>query len=194
MLSHSPDPMKTQQYVETFAYFAAGCFFLYKILTGYLMTNLNIALTTSRQHSMSQQDHLVVLVKLEKGDRGSINLHDCQVRITWNGHQVIKPLLATDRRSKKIEHFNRSKRNVINWEVRSVNQPFLHLTPGERSHFATYFDVPANVICEIEVAILAMKPFGFRVGQWRASTISLPVQTTTSNKGDGRKSHPDLLP
>ena len=167
--------LETKPYVEMFAYLAAGIFFLYKLLTGYLMTNLSIALSTSRQHSTPEQDYLVVSVALTKGDRGSVKLHDCQVKISWTGHQVIKPLIGTDRRSKKAEHFDRSKRSVINWDARSISQPFLHFTPGETSHFAAYSDVPANAICQVEVAILAKKRSGIRLGQWRASTISLPL-------------------
>jgi hypothetical protein len=161
--------------IKIFAYLAAGIFFSYKVLTGYLMTNLSIALTTSRQQATPELDYLVVSVAMAKGDRGSINLHDCQVKISWADHQIVKSLLGTDRRSKKTEDLGKWKRNVVNWDARSIRQPFLHLTPGEETNFATYVDVPASAICEIEVAVLAMKLAGIRVGQWRASTISLPV-------------------
>lgn len=172
--------LEASPYIEMFAYLRAGSFFLYKLVSGYLMTNLSVALTTTRQHSTPERDHLVVSVALAKGDRGSVKLHDCQVKISWTGHRVIKPLIGTDRRSKKSEHFDGSERSVVNWDKRSISQPFLHLTPGETSHFATYSDVPANAICEVEVAILAMKRSGIRFGQWRASTISLPLITTNS--------------
>ena len=164
-----------QPYVQLFAYLAAGIFFAYKLFAGYFMTNLSITLTTARQHSTREQDHLVVSVELAKGDRGTVQLHDCQVKISWNDKAVIRPLIGADRRSKNIEHFDRSKRSVVNWDARSVTQPFLHLTAGETANFATYSAVPANAICEVEVAILAMKRTGVRVCQWRASAISLPL-------------------
>lgn len=164
-------------YIATFAYLAAGIFFLYKMLAGYFMTNLSVTLTTARQHLTSERDHLAVSVELAKGDRGTVRLHDCQVRISWKGDPpIIKPLIGTDRRSKNTERFaEKLKRNVVNWDKRSVTQPFLHLTAGESSQFATYAEVPANAICEVEVAILAMRRTGVRVGQWRASAISLPL-------------------
>ena len=171
--------LEAKPYVEMFAYLAAGIFFLYKLLTGYMMTNLSIALTTSRQHSTPTEDYLVVSVALTKGDRGTVNLHDCQVKISCSGHCVTKQLIGTDRRDKKTEHFHGSDRSMIIWDARSVRQPFLNLTPGETSQFATHLEVPANAICEIELAVLAMKVTGFRVGQWRASAISLPIDDSS---------------
>lgn len=183
--------LESKPYVELFAYLAAGGFFLYKLLTGYLMTNLSVKMSSSRQCANSnEKDHLIVTVKLSKGERGSLNLHDAQVRVKWNGTVEAKPLIGADRRSLRTEVVGKSERKVVNWEGRSVKQPFLRLTAGESCEFVTHFLVPCAQICEIELAVLGMKQSGFRVGQWRASTISLPhsssVQDTKPNHSFNR--------
>ena len=165
------------QPVQTFAYLAAGGFFLYKIVTGYLMTNLSVEISCRRERSQkNEKDNLVVTANLSKGERGSVNLHDAQVKVSWDGGSVTKPLIGADRRSLKAEVVGKSKRNVVNWEERSAKSPFLRLTAGESCQFAAHFEVPSAQICEIELAVLGMKQAGFRVGQWRASTISLPTK------------------
>jgi hypothetical protein len=177
--------LEAKPYVELFAYVAAGGFFLYKLLTGYLMTNLSVSLSCSRQCAKRNgKDHLIVRVNLSKGERGSVNLHDAQVKVKWNSDAEAKPLIGTDRRSLKTELVGKSERRVVDWTKQSASQPFLRLTAGESCQFATYFEVPCFQICEIELAVLGMKQSGFRVGQWRASSISLPhadVQDTRPN-------------
>ena len=156
-----------------FAYLAAGGFFLYKLLTGYLMTNLSTSLSSSRQCDMeSGTDHLVVTICLSKGERGSLNIHDAQVKVTWRDDEDAKSLIGIDRRSFETEAI--VPRKVANWEERSAKQPFLRLTAGESCQFAAYFEVPCGQVCEIEFALLGMKQSGFRVGQWRASSVALP--------------------
>ena len=167
--------LETKPYVELFAYLAAGIFFLYKLLTGYLMTNLSVSISCSRQcANRNGKDHLTVTASLSKGERGSVNLHDAQVKVKWNGDENAESLIGADRRSLKTEVVGESNRKVVNWAKRSAKQPFLRLTAGESCQFATYFEVPCAQVCEIELAVLGMKQSGFRVGQWRASTISLP--------------------
>jgi hypothetical protein len=167
--------LETKPYVELFAYLAAGGFFLYKLLTGYLMTNLSASISCSRQCAYRNgKDHLIVSVNLSKGERGSVNLHDAQVKVKWNSGAEAKPLIGANRRSLKTEAVGKSERRVVNWAKQSAKQPFLRLTAGESCQFAAYFEVPCAQVCEIELAVLGMKQSGLRVGQWRASAFSLP--------------------
>jgi hypothetical protein len=109
--------LEIKPYVELFAYLAAGGFFLYKLLTGYLMTNLSVSISCVRQcTNKNGKDHLIVTVDLSKGDRGSLNLHDAQVKVRWQGDEDAKSLIGTNRRSLKTETINKVKIRKVNWK------------------------------------------------------------------------------
>jgi len=161
---------------EVFAFIAAVIFFGYKFLTGYFITNLSLSLACSRQESLQEgKDHLAVVARLSKGERGSLDLHDAQVRASWSSDQLIKPLIGIERQSFETEKLGEAERKVINFKCRSKTAPFLRLTPGEETSFACYFEVPSESICVVELIVLGrlrrIKP----IGQWRASAISTPL-------------------
>jgi hypothetical protein len=161
---------------EIFALVAAALYFGYRFKTGYFVINLSLSVKPSRQRSPKDGvDFLVVLVKVKKGDRSSLNIHDARVKVRWEGDEKIIELIGADRRKSKVESLGAVQRKVINFQDRAEKHPFIRLTPGEETTFSCYVEVPSGIVCNIEVAVLGEKPSGQRTGQWRASVVSLPL-------------------
>ena len=169
---------------ELFALCAAGVFFIYKFLTGYFFINLSVSLLCERKHSTKpDRDLLLVCVKLEKGDRGSLRIHDAQARITYLSDKTeVEPVRfrGNERSSYNSQKMGAFDRKTINWAKQSEETPFLRLAPGEKTEYACVFEVPRNDACLIDVAILGRRGVPslerFRhVGQWKASSVSLPL-------------------
>jgi hypothetical protein len=97
--------------VEIFAFFSAGLFFTYKAIAGYFTYNVLLSLKVDRYPHQTNEilDNLVVLVLLEKGDSGTIAIHDAQARISYSPHESPKiiSLIGIDR----LSYTNHKKRN-----------------------------------------------------------------------------------
>jgi hypothetical protein len=168
---------ETAQALKDFAQFialsAAALFFFYKLLNGYLFPELTLRISCTRQASKTPaRDALSVVVFLKKGPNGALTLHDAAARVTCPaGGQICE--------TKRLEGFRRlsSKRcaastMAITWQD-ATSVPCLNIAPGDETHFATVFDVPAEVVCIVEVAILGRRLFSPARSQWRASEVSL---------------------
>jgi len=128
---------------EIMALLSAAVFFAYKAISGYLITKLTIKRRSMRQHIPgANHDHLKVTITLEKGDRGTVQIHDVQGRVcTANGKlplvfETDLDSLGVDRRSFKHKSFGNTERALINWEKLSQTSPFLNLSPGEKTDFS----------------------------------------------------------
>jgi hypothetical protein len=165
--------------VQTVALLGAAGYFGYRFITGYFIVNLSLSLSASRRKSPNPgEDFLSVAVTLTKGDRGSLNLHDAKLRVTWEGGEVIHDLPGIDRRNYLGERLGSFERKTINFAERAAYSPFLRLTPGEEAVFSAYVKVPSASVCYAEVIILGERRWGKRrgrrVGQWRSSILSFP--------------------
>jgi len=181
---------------EILALLAAALYFFYRLISGYFKINLSLSVIPSRQRSPENgKDYLVVLVKLKKGDRGSLTIHDARVNITCeDGEQIGEKkekepieLIGAVRSSYNETTFivrkkeegkwvdKAVKRKVITFERRSADAPFINLTPGERTIFSCTSKVLSDKVCQIEVAVLGYKRLSWVMGQWKASVVSLPL-------------------
>ena len=112
--------------------------------------------------------------KVTKGDRGSLEVHDAQARFTFRDQVRTTAFAGFERSSFTTESLPDTKRHVIDWSKRSKDSPFLRLTPGESSSFSCHVEVPKKETCFVEVAVLGKKPCGEKVGQWKATYVSIP--------------------
>jgi len=154
---------------------AAG-FAVFKLNAGYEVVNLKLTLGVERSPKPNSQfDLLSVSAVLEKGDRGSILLHDAQARITTaDGAQTLQ-FVGIERLSRRKDPLSgRIFRRVALWDTRAEKAPFLALTPGERTEFACVCEIRHHDIAQIETIFLGRRVNSWRFGQWRASHISLP--------------------
>lgn len=163
-----------EHYAQALAFAGAGLFFFAKFCAGYLLSNLSLSTRCKRVSGPDPLfDTLIVTVALEKGDRNTILLHDLQARVAYGDESVVLAFHDVERRSMKSEQH--PPRQAIVWDLRSKKAPFLRLSPGEKTKFAVSCQVPKKCLCNVEVVVLAPRPFSRGVGQWRASEIVPPV-------------------
>jgi hypothetical protein len=162
---------------KTLGFFGAAVFFLYKAISGYLITNMSVKLDFNRQRSAkTDMDYLVVNVSLSKGDRGSVNIHDAQARLRYDSSEPPPvPLIGAERLSCKTVRLNDEEQKQIDWDKRSESSPFIRLSPGEEAEFACCWEVPPKAACKVEVVIIGKRLRSTRLGQWRSSGVSLPI-------------------
>lgn len=161
---------------QVVALLSTGAYFLYKLFVGQLIVNLSLAASCHRSSIEGRNEDVVIVdILLKKGDRGTIELHDAQIKATFNGKAIMQPLLGIDRRSFTTESLSDKEIKKINWEKRSEKSPFLNFSPGEESNFSCRIIVPKNETCDIEFILLGKRKGHQKVSQWRASCISVPI-------------------
>jgi hypothetical protein len=180
--SWSWDRLKT--IAETLALFFTAVFFCYKFISGYFFVNLSLYIECSRKRSaFPNTDYLTVNVKLKKGERGSLRIHDAQVRVSLgSGTNKLAPILPPgfDRSSYRTEFVGKFDKKMINWDKQSKASPILRIAPGEETTSACVVKVPSDEICIVEVAVQGRRGVPAlerhqHVGQWKAATVSLPL-------------------
>jgi hypothetical protein len=170
-------PQELKDSAEFVAIAAGGFYFAYRFATGYFITNLSLQLTLVRQLKAAGRDYLVVKANLSKGGRGSLDLHDAQVKAVWPGGETISPFAGIDRRSfNTVATVGTKTRKVVAFDRQSEKKPLLRLTPGEKVEFSCLIEVPHGEVCTVQVVVLGVKPNNSGlVGQWRSSAVSLPI-------------------
>lgn len=160
--------------VESIALICVGGYFIWKIRAGYQVVNLSLGLQCQRTARDADTDLLVLSATLTKGDRGSLEIHDAQVRFTIRDQVRIASFAGLDRSSYTTESLATTERQVIDWSHRSRSAPFLRLSPGESSCFACHIELPRGETCFVEVAVIGKRDMGKRTGQWKATYVSVP--------------------
>ena len=170
--------------VEILAYFSAFLFFAFKAWSGYFITNMSVRISCSRQRDISDRttDLLTVTLILLKGDLGSVQIHDIQVRnndcpipeMEGLGKELWR---LKDRRDEQKP--GEPTRVLCNWE-HNKSRPFVNLGPGEETQLSWYCKVKSGDVCKIEVVIAGRpaRTWPTTTCQWRISAVSLPPTTS----------------
>src|SRR5699024_4152628 len=131
-------------------------------------------------------DVLKIVLKLSKGDEGSVNVHDAQARVVWSKSEKIIPFVGIKRLSFTSEKgaiipkrywFEKDRQLSIkhlNWRLQSRTNPFIRIGPNEETYFSCLCNVPADELCTIEIAVLGKRPKTWLISQWKASLVSVP--------------------
>lgn len=160
---------------EVIALSAAAIFFLYKLISGYLIINLTMKVDCERRAiNSNKQDILAITVQLSKGDRGSLEIHDATINVECEDRTQEVELLGF-RRSTYRPRDDYEKYKKVNWGVQSNEAPFLRLTPGEETQLAAKCLVPKDKPCAVQAVVLGKRTKGWKVGQWKAACVSLPI-------------------
>lgn len=159
-------------WAEFVAYSSAGVFLIYKVLSGYFITDLSMRISCERFARESGTDYVAVTATLKKGDKGTIRIHDAKVRITNNDGKVMdeQHMRGVDRLSFTTDRVDRKR---VNFD-RLAEKTWLSLPPGDETQFAGLCIAPQGVPGLVEVVILGRKLWGGKVAQWRASAVSFP--------------------
>jgi hypothetical protein len=162
-----------KQIAEILALLAAGCFFTYKAITGYLRVNLSLTVGEKREALDEARDYLVIRVHLKKGSNGSLSIHDLRALVTYQGRTQDIVFPGTKRSSYRTEP--NGIRRTIDWSKLSESSPLLKLVPDEEIDLCAVCEVPKNALCEIDVGLLGKRIAGSAYGQWKTSCVSLPL-------------------
>lgn len=193
-------PEDFKNLTEGIAIIVGGVYFLYRSGRGSFTHNLSLSLDCSRKaNPTADRDYLAVTVKISKGERYTVELHDAKVRVNdvilplnevYRKHTKPEKLEAKDRKGKVMQG-EFIERRVIDFAQNAWLAPFLRLAPGDQTQLSCWLDVPHAAICTLEVVVVGKRvwpswiqrtrPFswwyargpGRKVGQWRASAISL---------------------
>jgi len=157
--------------VQMVAYFAAAGFFVFKWTSGYMSTNLSIEIVCTRKESTSDTDLLGVVVILSKGDRGSLHIFDVGIKIDG---EVVDVRDQMEPYNVAREEITPEKRRQIIWSSKD-NQYYPFLQAGEKTQVALGCEVASKKVSRIEVVVVGRRKLSYRVKQWRASSVSLPV-------------------
>jgi len=159
-------------WAEFIAYGSGGVFLIYKIVSGYFITDLSLRITCERFPLDNESDNLSVAAMVRKGDKGTVRIHDCKIRVTDMAGQVLdeKRMCGTDRLSFNMDKTGRMSITF----ARTSKKHGLSLPPGDETQFAGLCNVPTETPCMVEVVILGKKLWGGKAAQWRASAVSFP--------------------
>jgi hypothetical protein len=139
---------------------------------------------TGLKHRM---DFLTVVATVKRGSNMTIRLVDLQALVTFGDESSEKRFAGIERKCVDIPKGNgRFESQKVLWKETpppSSGPYYLSLAPGDKTQFATHFEVPSDKVCVINVMLFA-KLFcpGFarqvhkksNPRQWRASCVSLP--------------------
>lgn len=175
----------TKVVVEVLAYVLAFLFFLFKAYVGYFFDNLSLSLSC-RRHFASQQnqhagkDQIVVCVSIKKGDNGMLRLFLLESRVVeLRSGLEYKESFDIRRVGYKRDDVLRSRLEAIQWGTERKGYPTLQFPPGDETQFAHLFEVSPGEPCKIDVVLMGRSRWPrIKLGQWRASDISLPGENT----------------
>ena len=168
----------TKNIAEILGFLGGFIFFVYKVITGYLIVNVGITAKGKRSKSTETTDYLSVAVTIKKGAHASLILHDARALFSWEGGNNEVELIGIHRLSFKTVKKEITKKTAV-FNKLSKSVPFLRLTTDEEATFSGMTEVPKGKPCTIQVVVLGMRHGGSKVGQWRTSLIVLPDE-----KGD----------
>ncbi|PBJ08080.1 hypothetical protein [Flavobacterium sp. ACN6] len=161
------------------------CFFLYKLVTGWLFINLTINTEAYRTKGREgEDDHLAVKVILSKGAIDSLWLEDIEIRIR-NVSEIngCKPAIT----EQYIKPYNFEKFELINSKTAtdkywSGSSEGLYVSStGEETVFSAYGRISAGYAYSTEIIVVGHRPFYSLTRkkekkiQWRASLVVLPI-------------------
>lgn len=172
----------TKVVVEVLAYVLAFLFFLFKVYVGYMFDNLSLSLSC-RRRSASQQneeagkDQIVVVVTIKKGDNGMLKLFLLESKVVeLKSRLEHKESFDIKRVGYERDGVLKSRPKVIQWGTERKGYPYLQFPPGDETQFAHLFEVAPGEPCKIDVVVMGRSRWPrIKLGQWRASEISLPV-------------------
>ena len=158
-------------------------FFVYKLLTGWLISNLNVKIEPERKWLGESRDHLAIKLTLSKGGIDSVWLKDIHIKVT----EVNVDDPSKNKVLKEVKPLNYEKRSLDNpddiFNGSEIKSRYT-ISINEEVSFSSYQSVESGKVITIEVLVLGTRLFyGIESSsrteqaiQWRASAIVLPAK------------------
>jgi hypothetical protein len=172
---------KFETFAKLFAEIAAGLFFLWKLLTGWLIINLSVSVEASRQRDSNVQpssseirDFLNIKLKLSKGNTDTLMLREVELRLWECENGKPSSLLSTIPigEIEKLPLPGAGRQQTGN----HGNAQKLTLSPGESVEYGRTAIVPADRIILVEAIVTGYRTFWQPGFEWRCSTSSSPMK------------------
>jgi hypothetical protein len=159
---------------------AAGLYFTWKVLTGWLIINLHLELEVVRVSRGDEKDLLAATIILDKGAIDTLRLTGVMARAIPVASGPTNAEIVQFMWAGLDPHLYYRTRGGTEWRIpekKDIRK--LTLSPGDRTQFATAHEVLAGQTYVVEAIVLGHRWFLYKRGlQWRASSISPPVATT----------------
>lgn len=160
------------------AIIATAGFFIWKIIAGWLIINLEISLEATRQIKNNDDDWLSIKLLLKKGSTDGLWLKDIAVRICDLERNQINEIIEFEEiHALKIEN------EKVKWGSSAFKKRKYTIAPEEIFQFGRIVTVPAEKPLIMEAAVFGRRTFWRKGFQWRASVASLPIENRKANLG-----------
>jgi hypothetical protein len=165
-----------QEYLTIIAALSASVFFIWQIIAGWLIINLEVSILAERQTKSSNEDWLAFKLVFKKGRTDTLQIKHVEARIrTEDGIVVPKGLFVFN----EIYRFEAGDKN-IQWDTLDNEGKNISLSPDESFHLGRYAIVESGQAYIVEMVLHGTRRFWRRGFQWRSSVACLPVDKSDS--------------
>lgn len=156
-----------KDFAQIFALVFAGCFFIWKWMSGALIANMDVDPIIERYKKNDSKDYIKLTIKLKKGDRACIQIKDLKINFSDEG---------------TVKEINQKYHKLSSPNLPEENRMVL-LSPGESTQFSYIYEVDSEKVYNIEIYIkgssIIFEKLPEKPSQWKASSVSLPKFSST---------------
>lgn len=158
---------------------SAAVFFIWKIIAGWLVVNVEISIEIDRQAQTEKEDLLAFKIIFKKGNTDTLQIKDIQARVSYqqNGEQKQQVEMFPE-----INKLSINDKKIMNWKTLDAKGRKISLSPGESFHVGRFVWIPTATPVIVEAILHGTRKFWKRGFQWHASIASLPVIKKDSDK------------
>ncbi|MEO6734428.1 MAG: hypothetical protein ABIN01_24620 [Ferruginibacter sp.] len=169
--------MSTEDFKTLFTIIAsasAALFFIWKIVAGWLVVNVQISIEVERQSDTKENDLLSFKLIFIKGNTDTLQIKDVKARVRKeNESDIIKGFIFPEIHKLSFDGI------LINFDSPNADGKNISLSPGESFHVGRFVTIPAGECVIVEAALHGSRTMWGKGFQWRASIASLPVTKKT---------------
>jgi hypothetical protein len=166
----------TKDFLTIIAAFSASVFFIWQIVAGWLVINLEVSILTERKTKNADEDWLAFKLLLKKGKTDTLQIKHIEARIrTQDGSIVPKGSFVFD----EIRRLGADDKD-IKWDKLDKDGKNISLSPEESFHLGRYAIVNSGQPLIVEMVLHGTRRFWRRGFQWRSSIVSLPIDKNKS--------------
>lgn len=151
---------------------SASVFFIWQIVAGWLVVNVEVSILTDRQPKNDVEDWLAFKLIFKKGKTDTLQIKDIKARVYKQDGSIVQGGLFSFDEIHKLNAIN----NIVDWNKLNKDGRNISLSPEESFHLGRFLKVPAGEPLIIEMVLHGTRTMWGRGFQWRTSTASLPVK------------------
>lgn len=154
------------------AAFSASVFFIWQIVAGWLVVNVEISILTERQTKSEAEDWLAFKLVFKKGKTDTLQIKDIKARVITQDGSIVSGGLFSFDEIHKLSVTN----NMVDWSKLNEDARNISLSPEESFHLGRFVSVPVGEPLIVEMVLHGTRTMWGRGFQWRTSVASLPIK------------------